>query len=158
MTFSNILFSIISEIKCIGKKLSIVIMSPFAILFGILSLIFKSYLYIFFTISTIFQGGLFNIYLMWSCILLPTKIRDTGVGLFIGMSRIGGFISQFVVIELVYLNIDIPILIYIISAIISVILVIFLPKKEVEELDSSLGLTLTITDIDDDDKDEVKNK
>ena len=83
----------------------------------------------------------FSLNTTWAVEILPTKIRDTGFGVFGSMIRLGAVISQFIFIVIVNINTTATIWIYIVSVILITICLCFLPRNEIEELDSELELS-----------------
>jgi hypothetical protein len=155
-SLSNLLGGILAEFKNLGKKYSTIFLNIISVIFAIFGLYFKSHFYILFTFSTLFSSCAFNIHINWAGEILPTKIRDLGFGLFVGMTRLGAFSCQYVFIALVQVNIAITIWTYIVALIILIILLYFLPKNEINELDSSLELSETMSDDENDELNKLK--
>ena len=102
--------------------------------------IFLYHFEIFISISVAFLASAFGLHVSWTSEMLPTKLRDTGLGLFTSLTRLGGFVSQFVFISIAYLNFHLAIWIYLFSLLSMIVLICFLPKINIVELDSELEL------------------
>jgi MFS family permease len=132
--------AIISEIKSIGRKYSQIVLIIISIIVGIFALIFKNHYYIFIFASVALYSYSHNIQEAWINEILPTKIRDSGLGIFKGFGKIGAIISQFVFVGVAKIGMDITLYTYFISLIIIIIFICFLPKNEIIDLDSELDI------------------
>jgi MFS family permease len=146
MMISALLTGVIAELKFIGKKYSEIILISTATIFSILSLIFKSHFQIFISISMMLNSGCFNLHISWTAEIIPTKIRDLGFGFFLGGSRVGAFISQFIFYEIAKVNTYSVIYIYTISLLVVSVLLMLLAKNEIGDLDSTLELANDTSD------------
>jgi MFS family permease len=139
VALSSLLGGILAEFKFLGKKYSEIIVISLSFLITLLAVLFANEFYILFTICALLIKSAFNLQISWTTVCLPTKFRTTGFGLFLGMTRLGGFISQFAFNGMVN-NITLTIVIFMISLLGIIVFIIFLPKNEIEELDSELNL------------------
>lgn len=147
IAISCLIGGIMAELKMIGKKYSEIIMLFIAFFVGGFALLFIDRLYIIISISSMLVSTSFNLHISWTGEILPTKLRDLGFGLFVGMTRFGGFLSNFVFIAIVNINAQLTLWVYLITVVLIIVLLSFLPRNQIEELDSELKLD-TESDID----------
>lgn len=138
--------SVMAEMKFIGKKYSVILMTLVSIIFAELSMIYMdSHFRLKFFISSMLLNNALDLQVSWGSEVLPTKIRDVGLGIFQMSNRLGGIFAQFIFLILVHINTKLTILTYIICLVICVCIISFLPKNEIEELDSELENNFTET-------------
>lgn len=137
-----------AELKMIGKKYSEIIMLFISVFVGGFALLFVDSFYLIISISVMLINTTFNLHISWTGEILPTKLRDLGFGLFMGMTRFGGFLSNFVFIALVNINAQLTIWVYLITVVLTLVLLSFLPRNQIEELDAELNLDESESDID----------
>jgi MFS family permease len=137
---SSIIGGIMAEMRSLGKKYCEIILFSLSLLFASMCPFFLFHFEILISISVSLLITAFNLHISWTGEILPTKLRDFGFGLFISMTRFGGFFTQYVFISVAHLNFQLTIWIYILSILILLVLITFLPRNNVIELDSELEL------------------
>jgi MFS family permease len=133
--------SILAEFKSIGKKYSIGLLILVSLIFGIFSLVISQHFNIFLFISMSLFANAFYLLETWTNEILPTRIRDSGYGLFRGVAKIGAFFSQFVLVSFAKKGREITIIAFLICLLLLLIIICFLPKNEIDDLDSTLDLS-----------------
>ena len=139
-SLSTLIGGIAAEMKNLGKKYCEIILIVLSLISACMCPIFLFHFEIFISISVAFLASAFGLHVSWTSEMLPTKLRDTGFGLFTSLTRLGGFVSQFVFISIAYLNFHLTIWIYLFSLLSMIVLICFLPKINIVELDSELEL------------------
>lgn len=143
--------AILAEIKNVGKKLWQGILILFALIIGIFCFIFPEYCNIFLLLSISLFANAFFLLETYANEILPTKIRDFGAAFFRGIAKFGAISSQFIFLSLAKTGKEITIIFYLICLSIAILNIYFLPKTEIEDLDSYLDLTV------DTDENEMRN-
>ena len=116
---SLIFSAIISEIKYIGRRGSLILTYGFAFVFGLLMILIPIYFIPFFLAFSFFSTIGYNIMSSYTSELFSTDIRDTAMGYFFFINRIGAILSQFLFLQLFYISLTIPYIILFILALAS---------------------------------------
>lgn len=120
---------LISEVPFLGRKKSSLAVLFLGILFLFLSITFPSKFIIFFNLSQMNIAVLFNITTAYTSEVYPTKLRDHVVGMLFAFTRMGGFLSQFLFIDLYEFGLFAPYIIALIFMVINFISVWLLPYE-----------------------------
>ncbi len=132
---------ITSEIKKLGRKYSEIIGFIFAFIFGLISVIHNKYFSFWIGISISFFGAVFNLHISYTEEIYPTKIRDFAVGILLGISRLGAFISQYTRLYFDNISLFFSVYSYLGMIVILIILIFLLPKDNTGQIDSYIILT-----------------
>lgn len=128
----------ISEFKCLPYKFLLIVFLIFSFIFGICGLIFIKHFSILTIISIVFVYLSKNLMYAWTGEILPTKLRDNGFSLLMLTGRTGGIFSQIILVNVVYFNYKLAIVIYLVMLTLSILLIVILPKNDIQDLDSSI--------------------
>ncbi len=134
----NIGGGLISEIKGIGRKYSEILLLFLTIISGFLSIVASNKFSLWMGISNSFLGAAFNIHIIYTEEIYPTKIRDLAFGVLIGMSRVGGFTSQFIFMAFNKAPVFFAVWTYLVFLGIMVFLMFFLPKDNTSNIDAKI--------------------
>lgn len=123
--------AILAEIEIIGRKRTCLISSFFNIVIVSLLILDNKNVLLYSSLITFFNYMFFNIFGAWGIELLPSSVRDFGIGLSYGFCRIGGILSQFLFMMLFRVDVFVPFYVLFFSFIIIFILVAFLPEDTI---------------------------
>ena len=111
--FSCVACAIMVDLKCLGRKYSLIITTALTGLFSIFLFLEVPPNYVFWVSSLKFISGLVNcINYLYTSELYPTKIRATGVGMASSVCRIAPMIVPWVVIYITNVGVFLPYLIF----------------------------------------------
>ncbi len=126
---SNFIGGFVSEIPSLGRNKSTLLSCILAFISLILAIVNPINFIYHFAISQAFIGILFNINGAYSSEVYPTKIRDHVIGMLFAFTRLGGFFSQFLFLDLYSLGIFIPHIVTLIFLFANMILIWSLPYE-----------------------------
>jgi len=126
---SNLIGGFVSEIPFLGRNKSTLLSCILAFLFMLCAMINYGNFIFYFAISQAFVGITFNINGAYSSEVYPTKIRDHVVGMLFAFTRLGGFVSQFLFIDLYALGIFVPYVVTSLFLLVNIFLVWSLPYE-----------------------------
>ncbi len=108
LIISDIVAGIQAEIKSLGRKESLIYNFSFCLLFLILSIVFPNYFGIFIGLSLGFNSISSVVSTGFISEQYCTKVRVNALGFFLAMRRIGGFVSQVLLLYLHETGVWIP--------------------------------------------------
>jgi len=126
---SNVIGGFVSEIPFLGRNKSTLLSSILGFIFMLLAIINPVNFTFYLAISQAFVGIAFNINGAYSSEVYPTKIRDHIVGILFAFTRLGGFTSQFLYLDLYSLGIFIPYFITLLFMFVNILLIWTLPYE-----------------------------
>lgn len=126
---SNLIGGFVSEIPFLGRNKSSLLASMLSFIFMLLALIQKHNFILYFALSQALCGIVFNINGTYSSEVYPTKIRDHVVGILFAFTRLGGFISQYLYIDLYALGFFVPYIASLFFIFVNIILIWLLPYE-----------------------------
>ena len=125
-----------SEIKFFDKKFSKIFILSFSIFFAVMSIVFVKKFYLFTALSDNLCDLCYIMLITYTEEIYPTIIKDHAVGFMLFIDGVAGFASQFVFISVFKYGKLVPLLLYIISLLIGMLIIIFLPKDNISNIDS----------------------
>lgn len=131
----NFAAGIVSEFKIIGKKYSEIVFFLLSFIFGIISILLYQNFSFWIGLSLSLLGAAFNIHINYTEELYPTKIRDFALGCLFGMTRLGGFISQYLFISFGKASLFFSLYAYLFMILIKIILIFLLPNDNNSQMD-----------------------
>lgn len=131
--FSAPLGGILAEVKSLGRRYTIFICYVFSLLGNIWLILAPAYFEISQILILALGGTGYNVFIIYFSELYPTKIRDYASGLFFFINRFGGFLSQFIFLFLVSLNVYLPYLVLIVMQLICLVILCCLPYDTIGE-------------------------
>jgi len=126
---SNFIGGFVSEIPVLGRNKSTLLSCVLALVFMLCAIINPLNFIFYYAISQAFLGISFNINGAYSSEVYPTKIRDHVVGMLFAFTRLGGFVSQFLFIDLYALGIFVPYIFTCLFLIVNILLIWALPYE-----------------------------
>lgn len=126
---SNLIGGFVSEIPFLGRNKSTLLSCVLALVFMLCAMINPINFIFYFAISQAFVGISFNINGAYSSEVYPTKIRDHVVGMLFAFTRLGGFLSQFLFIDLYALGIFVPYIFTSMFLLVNILLIWSLPYE-----------------------------
>lgn len=139
-SFGTILAGIFSEIKGFGRKNTEIYFISGSAFFGTIALIYMRHFNTIMGLGLSLMQSSINIHITYTEEIYPTALRDYASGLLCATTRLGGFASQFIFIYLISLFFLYPVYFYILSCLICVSLICFLPDDNKKALDSYIKL------------------
>jgi MFS family permease len=136
--FGNIFGAIICELQWLGRKRSLLLMAFIGVFSALISCGFYKHFEIFIGISLSSINLCQDILQTYTGEIYPTKVRDYAIGLNLGITRIGGVISQFIFLPLTKISIFFGIYFYVICILILILGISFLPPDNRREIDSEI--------------------
>lgn len=126
---SNLIGGFVSEIPFLGRNKSTLLSCVLALVFMLCAMVNPINFIFYYAISQAFVGISFNINGAYSSEVYPTKIRDHVVGMLFAFTRLGGFLSQFLFIDLYALGIFVPYVFTSLFLFVNILLVWALPYE-----------------------------
>jgi len=139
-SFGTILAGIFSEIKGFGRKKTEIYFISGSAFFATISLIYMKNFNSLMGLGLSLMQSSINIHITYTEEIYPTALRDYARGVLCATTRLGGFASQFIFIYLIEVFFLYPVYFYIISCLICVSLIVFLPDDNKKALDSFIKL------------------
>ena len=126
-----------AETKLITKKNSKVTILGFSIIFTILSVFFLNVFYVFISLSNHLSYLCVFMLVTYTEEIYPTIIKDHAMGFMNFINGISGVFTQFVFLTLYKIDIAHPLFLYILFIVIFIMILIYLPDDNENNLDSS---------------------